>query len=513
VSGLDTESPSVASAEPSSRPARAIDHPRRDIRYASPYLLARNPFKSFLRRTASIGALVLLDLSGLAIAVYSALVLRDLYRGNDPPLWGVLWQQETEWLPFLTVVAVLVFAQAGLYSPRERRPGLGRIVWGLVIVLLITIAFGLGTGELEFSTFGFFPTALVLSIALIGLLRASYDALTSDLLRLAGVRRRVVLVGDGDNLEELLRTLGSRRGGIDYHFLGILSDSASGGVGRLPVLGGTADIERILAERKVDELIIADHGIGERKLMNVADQAHRRGAKVRIAPKTTELLMQRVEYIPGQGVPLFELRAPILVGTDWIVKRAFDLVTSVALVLGGLPLWLAIAAAIKITSPGPVFYRDRRVGLHHREFTMLKFRTMVTGADKQQAGLEWANEADGPLFKIRDDPRVTSVGAFLRRLSLDEIPQVLNVLRGEMSLVGPRPLRIRDYRQLNEWHRKRDLVLPGMTGLWQISGRSSLGFDDLVRLDFYYIENWSIWLDISILAKTFPAVLARRGAY
>ena len=144
---------------------------------------------------------------------------------------------------------------------------------------------------------------------------------------------------------------------------------------------------------------------------------------------------------------------------------------------------------------------------------MLKFRTMIAGADEQQAELEWANEADGPLFKIRDDPRVTRVGALLRRLSLDEVPQVLNVLRGEMSLVGPRPLRIRDYRRLEEWHRKRDLVLPGMTGLWQISGRSSLGFDDLVRLDFYYIENWSLWLDISILAKTVPAVLARRGAY
>jgi len=138
---------------------------------------------------------------------------------------------------------------------------------------------------------------------------------------------------------------------------------------------------------------------------------------------------------------------------------------------------------------------------------------MVAGADEQQAELESVNEADGPLFKIRDDPRVTGVGALLRRLSLDEVPQVLNVLRGEMSLVGPRPLRIRDYRRLEEWHRKRDLVLPGMTGLWQISGRSALGFDDLVRLDFYYIENWSLWLDISILAKTLPAVLARRGAY
>ena len=144
---------------------------------------------------------------------------------------------------------------------------------------------------------------------------------------------------------------------------------------------------------------------------------------------------------------------------------------------------------------------------------MCKFRTMVDDAASKQAGLEASNEADGPLFKIKNDPRVTRVGAILRSLSLDEVPQVLNVLRGEMSLVGPRPLPLRDYVQLEEWHRRRYLVLPGMTGLWQVSGRISLSFDELVRLDFYYIENWSIWLDITILLKTIPAVLARRGAY
>jgi lipopolysaccharide/colanic/teichoic acid biosynthesis glycosyltransferase len=138
---------------------------------------------------------------------------------------------------------------------------------------------------------------------------------------------------------------------------------------------------------------------------------------------------------------------------------------------------------------------------------------MIQGADAMQLALERANEASGALFKIRDDPRVTRFGALLRRFSLDEIPQVINVLRGEMSLVGPRPLPVRDYQQLEDWHRKRYLVLPGMTGLWQIAGRSHLTFDDLVRLDFYYLENWSIWLDISILLKTVPAVLAGRGAY
>jgi len=223
--------------------------------------------------------------------------------------------------------------------------------------------------------------------------------------------------------------------------------------------------------------------------------------------------VQRGEYVPGQGVPLFELRPPVFVGAQWAVKRAFDLIVSAFVIVVGMPLWLAIAAAIKLTSRGPVFYPDSRIGLGEQTFEMIKFRTMVAGAADQQAELEPENEAEGALFKIRDDPRVTPVGRLLRRFSLDELPNMLNVVRGQMSLVGPRPLPLRDHALLEDWHRKRSNVLPGMTGLWQISGRSDLSFDDLVRLDFFYLENWSIWLDISILAKTVPAVIGSRGAY
>jgi exopolysaccharide biosynthesis polyprenyl glycosylphosphotransferase len=235
--------------------------------------------------------------------------------------------------------------------------------------------------------------------------------------------------------------------------------------------------------------------------------------KVRIAPRTTELLFERGEYIPGQGVPLFELRPPVLAGADWLLKRLFDMVVAVAVVVVGLPFWLLIALLVKSTSRGPVFFSDRRIGLGEKQFRMLKFRTMVVGAETRQAALESENEATGALFKIRNDPRVTHVGRLLRRFSIDEIPNVINVLRGEMSLVGPRPLPIRDHDRLEPWHRRRSNVLPGMTGLWQIAGRSDLTFDDLVRLDFYYLENWSLWLDITILVKTLPAVAARRGAY
>jgi exopolysaccharide biosynthesis polyprenyl glycosylphosphotransferase len=487
----------VTRPAPSAEP-RAPRRPDGDIRARTPYAFSPRPFVALARRGASVATLVVLDVCGLTLGVYGALTLRELYYGHTPPLWGVLWRYEGDWLPFLTLVTVLVFWQGGLYAPRERRPGVGRIIGSIVLVAVVTIAFGLGTGALDFSTYGFFPTAAVLTAVVIALLRASYGAATGELLRLTGVKRRTMLVGAPETLLRLRSALGSRRSGIDYDFV------AEVGLEELPPL---------LEDGDVDEVIVADSDFAEAELLEIVDLAQRRGAMVRVAPKTTELLTSRGEYVPGQGVPLFELRPPVFAGADWVVKRAFDLAVSAGVVVIGFPVWLAIALLIKLTSPGPIFYRDRRVGLNEREFTMLKFRTMHADAEARQRDLEPRNEADGPLFKIRDDPRVTGVGRLLRRLSLDELPQVLNVVRGEMSLVGPRPLRLRDFSLLNEWHRKRNLVLPGMTGLWQISGRSLLSFDDLVRLDFYYLENWSLWLDVTILIQTVPAVLRARGAY
>ena len=477
-----------------------------DIRATRPSLALR----PLVRRAASVAALVVLDLSGVALGLYAALVVRELVYGTFPPLWGVLWEAVEEWLPFLALITVLVFWQARLYAERETRAGVGRILPALALVTVLTIAFALGSGH-EFNTFGLAPTALVLTAFLVALFRASYEAITRDLLAYAGVRRRAVLVAEGDRVGELRRALGSGRGGIEYDFVGAVSSSGDGG--GLPVLGDVTSLPGVLDERRVDELIVDDADADERRLLELVDAAHARGVKVRVAPRTTQLLTHGAEYVAGQGIPLFELRPPVLAGADWVAKRAFDLVVSALMLVVGLPLWLAIAAAIKLDSHGPVLHRDRRIGLGEREFLMLKFRTMHADAAALQPALEAANEADGALFKLRDDPRVTRVGRVLRRFSFDEIPQVLNVLRGEMSLVGPRPLPLRDFEQLEAWHRKRYLVLPGMTGLWQISGRSELSFDDLVRLDFYYLENWSIWLDISILIKTVPAVLARRGAY
>jgi exopolysaccharide biosynthesis polyprenyl glycosylphosphotransferase len=492
------------------RSAPASSPAQRDVRASRFYLLSRGPILSLARRALSIVALVALDVAGLALGIYVALVIRQLVAGEGDILWGLLWREgPAEWLRFAAPITVLVFAQAGLYRQREHRPGAGRVLACLIAVALIVYAFGYGTGY-DFTTSGLIPTSVVTAALIISLLRAAYESVSLELMRAAGIRRRVVLVGEGESLARLRSTLAASRGGLTYEFVGAVAGESVPGLRRL---GSRDELPLVLEDVQPDEVILTEADFDERLVLEVVEQAHRRGIKVRLAPDTTELLVQRGEYVPGQGAPLFELRPPVLTGWDWAVKRAFDLVVSVLVGVLLLPVWLLIALAIKLDSRGPVFFVDRRVGVGEHEFGMLKFRTMIPEAPALQPTLEQANEAEGALFKIRDDPRVTRVGRFLRRLSLDEIPQIVNVLKGEMSLVGPRPLPLRDYRLLEDWHRARYAVLPGMTGLWQISGRSGLTFDDLVRLDFTYLENWSIWLDITIIARTIPAVLRGRGAY
>jgi exopolysaccharide biosynthesis polyprenyl glycosylphosphotransferase len=278
-------------------------------------------------------------------------------------------------------------------------------------------------------------------------------------------------------------------------------------------LGPISRLGEVLDRHRVQEVIIADPDFPEEKAVDLVDACHQRGVTVRIAPSTMEILVHRAEFVPGSSVPLFELRPPVFDGFDYLVKRTFDFIGSLLLILGLSPLLLLIAAAVFVSSRGPVLYRSIRPGIGGEPFACFKFRTMRTDADQLQADLESLNEATGPLFKIREDPRLTRVGRLLRRFSLDELPQLFNVLLGQMSLVGPRPLPQRDFEQLEDWHKKRYLVLPGITGLWQVSGRSELDFDDLVRLDFLYLERWSVGLDLTILLKTVPAVFTRRGAF
>ncbi|NJO78634.1 MAG: sugar transferase [Cyanobacteria bacterium RM1_2_2] len=226
-------------------------------------------------------------------------------------------------------------------------------------------------------------------------------------------------------------------------------------------------------------------------------------------------LFRESEFSTIGGVPCIKFSPPAISGIDFKVKRIFDFCFAIFVLLLGFPIYLLLSVLIKLDSPGPIFYRQTRIGLHSQPIKIWKFRTMVPNADQLQKQLETQNQTkDGILFKIKDDPRITRVGRFLRRYSLDELPQVFNVLFGEMSFVGPRPFPLRDVEKFSERHFIRHEVLPGITGLWQVSGRSDIdNFEDVLRLDIRYIENWSLWLDLKIILKTFKVILRKTGAY
>jgi exopolysaccharide biosynthesis polyprenyl glycosylphosphotransferase len=235
--------------------------------------------------------------------------------------------------------------------------------------------------------------------------------------------------------------------------------------------------------------------------------------KLRVVPGAITLMKSKPILSENVGVPLFEVGYPRLDNTQRGLKRLLDVVGSLFGLVLLFPLLLAVAALIKATSPGPVFFRQKRAGADGKVFLCYKFRSMYADAEKRQVELEAQNEADGAIFKIKNDPRVTPVGRFIRRWSIDELPQLINVLFGEMSLVGPRPMPLRDFEQMGELHKKRLAAVPGITGYWQASGRSDLFFEDMVRLDLYYIENWSLGLDVKIILKTVGTVLRHEGAY
>ncbi|MCL4079022.1 sugar transferase [Coriobacteriia bacterium Es71-Z0120] len=280
-----------------------------------------------------------------------------------------------------------------------------------------------------------------------------------------------------------------------------------------PMLGEAQQLREVVAAHAIDTAIIAttafDHEIVSRMIAELRDT----GVTILLSSGLFDILTSRVLVKEVAGVPLISVRSVSFSPQNAMIKRAFDLVMASAIVVAGMPLWLLIAAAIRIDSPGPVLFKQERVGRGGRRFLMYKFRSMFRDAEERLAEVLDANEADGPLFKMKDDPRVTRVGKWLRRYSIDEFPQLLNVLKGEMSLVGPRPPLPRETEAYSERDWQRMQVLPGMTGLWQVSGRSHLTFEEMVRLDLFYIENWSVTFDLALMLRTIPVVLGARGAW
>jgi exopolysaccharide biosynthesis polyprenyl glycosylphosphotransferase len=480
-----------------------------DVRRKRPPALSFLLRAQTLRNLVRIGTLLALDFGGLFAAIFTALMVKSVLLA-DTWAWHASYVEAKSLIAFAYLVTALLFARSGLYAERAQRPGLPKIVTSLFQTTVVALLYAVVSGE-QYRSYYIFYGTLIFAIIYVGCIRWGFEKITGVLLRAAGYRRRALLVGSGQHIEDVAHAL------VDevhapVEMVGFISLTPRPDNG-LRSLGKIEDLARVLDNQRVQEVIIADPDFPQSQAVELVDQCHQRGVTVRIAPSTMEILVHRAEFVPGTSVPLFELRPPVFDGFDYAVKRTFDFVGALGLILLISPLLLLISIAVAISSRGPVLYRSRRPGIGGEPFSCLKFRTMRSGADQMQADVESLNEASGPLFKIRDDPRMTAVGRFLRRFSLDELPQLFNVLLGQMSLVGPRPLPQRDFDQLEEWHKKRYLVLPGITGLWQVSGRSELDFDDLVRLDFLYLERWSVALDLTILVKTVPAVFSRRGAF
>jgi exopolysaccharide biosynthesis polyprenyl glycosylphosphotransferase len=274
-------------------------------------------------------------------------------------------------------------------------------------------------------------------------------------------------------------------------------------------------LDSVIAHHPIDEVLVALPMDKYRPLIEtIVRHCEEQGIIVRIQTETFKLQVARSYVDDLQGVPVMTIQSGPADGWQLVMKRLIDIVGSAALLLALAPVFAVVGLLIRLDSPGPIFFAQERVGFNKRRFRMLKFRTMVDGSDQQQQILEHLNEVEGPVFKIKNDPRITRLGRFLRRFSIDELPQLINVFKGEMSLVGPRPLPVRDVTRIDaQWHKRRFSIKPGITCLWQVNGRSNIGFDDWVRLDLDYIDKWSLGLDLLILLKTIPAVFKGPGAY
>jgi exopolysaccharide biosynthesis polyprenyl glycosylphosphotransferase len=324
--------------------------------------------------------------------------------------------------------------------------------------------------------------------------------------------RRLLIVGLNPRAIKIAREMeeSPERG---YHVIGF-ADEPAVGMGCYPLVTDLNQLPEYLRQTAVDEVIVCLPLKSKyRRVVKIVEVCEEQGITVRIMADILPTTTSRSTIDNFGDKALISIHPHGISGAAARTKRAIDIVSSGILLCVLSPIFIVSVFAIKLSSPGPVMFSQSRLGLNKKTFKMLKFRTMVQDAENLQANLEHLNEIDGPAFKISNDPRITRIGGFLRRTSIDELPQLINVIRGEMSLVGPRPLPVRDYEGFStDWHRKRFSVRPGISGLWQIAGRSNLPFEEWMALDLQYINEWSLTLDFKVLLKTLPAVLRGTGA-
>jgi exopolysaccharide biosynthesis polyprenyl glycosylphosphotransferase len=437
---------------------------------------------------------------------------RSVDPANDVP-YSVYFPM----VAIMTVILVLTNRREGAYDVRRGRPFFDDL-YGLLnatttaIMLMVVLVFFY---RRLFYSRVIFIYAGILILVLLGLARLVRNMVLTRMRASGRGVDRVLIIGAGEVGRTVMRNLIAQPE-LGYRVIGFLDDDpikSSADIGPIRALGSLDVLPEAVKNNEIDQVIITLPWQYHRKVIRLVTEAEQAGVRARVVPDLFQLSLGGVDVEAINGIPLISVKESALTGLNRALKRVVDVSFSSVVLFLISPLWALIAIAIKLDSPGPVLFRQERIGLHGRPFTVLKFRSMRVDAEEQLARLRERNEAAGPLFKIRDDPRRTRVGRFIRKTSLDELPQFINVLRGEMSIVGPRPGLASEVAQYQDWHRKRLAVLPGITGLWQVSGRSELTFDEMVMLDIYYAENWSLGLDLRIMIRTVPQAIFGDGAY
>ncbi len=357
----------------------------------------------------------------------------------------------------------------------------------------------------------------VMVVLLLGAARAVKHLIEAQLRRRGVGVSRLLIVGAGELGRAVMRTVFARPD-LGYHCVGFVDDDPERNhtdIGRFLALGSLDALPGLLKRKSepIDEVLITLPWSAQPRIVEIVRLCQKLGVRVRVVPSILQINFNQFDVADFGGIPVLGIGGRTISPVNRLLKLGFDIVVGGFASLLTLPLITLAALAIRLESPGPAIFRQLRAGKDGQPFRIYKLRSMRLGAERERADLEALNEADGPMFKIKDDPRMTRVGRVLRKFSLDELPQFWNVLRGEMSVIGPRPALMSEVDTYSDWHRERLRVKPGISGLWQISGRSELKFEEMVLLDQYYIENWSLAQDVMIALKTVPYLLTSRGAY
>lgn len=400
------------------------------------------------------------------------------------------------------------------HGPDEYRRVIVATFRVFAVMAMISLAFQIEASRIYLATafpLGLLGLLIERKLARVGLHRArTRGAATTKVLVVGGARSAAQLTRWFDKHP----TAGYAVGGVWVPDARTPIASLDGFIGHIPVMSARLDFAEALTVAGAGAVVVTDtEHLGHESLRDLTWQLEGTGVELMISPNVLDVSSARLHLNDLSGMPMLHLREPQYAGADRFLKRAFDFVGAATILLILAPVLLVTALAIKLDSRGPVFYRQERVGRHRATFRMTKFRSMAVDAEQRLEGLRSLNESDAVLFKMRHDPRITRVGRFIRRYSIDELPQLLDVLRGEMSLVGPRPSLAAEVEQYSVQMGRRMYVRPGMTGLWQVSGRSDLSFDEAERLDLAYVDNWSITGDLMIMLRTVRAVTRGQGAY